>query len=324
MRRSSFISRAAACAVAALVALTLPLAGRADTFPSRMVKIIVPFPAGGTQDALARTVAGALAPRLKQPVVVENRTGAAGNIGADVLAKAAPDGYTLGILSGVQAANAAFYRRLPYNLERDFVPVAELGDSDIVIVASPRAPFATVPEFVAYARANPQAVNFGSTTSLTMDLFKVRTGAAVTMITYRGPSDAVQDLITGRIDLSAGPLPQMLPLIRDGKIRALALASPRRSPQLPGVATVAETVPGYDAGMWYGLFAPAGTPPDVVRTLSAQVAAAMAAPETIAKLDALGVVPASGKASAPEILAHMRSDTAQWRKVVEQTGNYAN
>jgi tripartite-type tricarboxylate transporter receptor subunit TctC len=144
------------------------------------------------------------------------------------------------------------------------------------------------------------------------------------MVTYKGPSDAMQDLITGRIDLSAGPLPQMLPLIRDGKIRALALASARRSAQLPGVAPVAETIPGYDAGMWYGLFAPAGAPPDVVRLLSAQLASALAAPETIAKMEALGIVPASGKASAQEILVRMHNETAQWRKVVEQTGNYAN
>ncbi|MES2184082.1 MAG: tripartite tricarboxylate transporter substrate-binding protein [Pseudomonadota bacterium] len=324
MRRPLF-PRALRLFSLAVLAVLLPLheAG-AQVFPDRPLKIIVPFPAGGTQDSLARTLADALAQGLKQPVLVDNRTGASGNIGADVLAKAKPDGYTLGVLSGVQSANAAFYRRLPYDLDRDFVPVRALGDSDVVIVASPRAPFATMSEFLAYAKANPSRLNFGSTTSSTMDLLRVRTGVAVTMVTYKGPSDAMQDLISGRIELSAGPLPQMLPLIRDGKIRALALASARRTASLEGVPTVGETVPGYDAGMWYGLYAPTGTPVAVVERLAREVGRVMDSAETRAKLQALGIDPGIAGAPVSDMQARARRETAQWRAVVEATGNYAN
>jgi len=296
----------------------------AESFPSRPLRIIVPFPAGGAQDIVARTVADSLSQRLKQPVIVENRPGAAGNIGAEALAKAAPDGYTFGILSGVHTANSAFFRKLSYDLEKDFIPVRALGDSAVVIVANKDAPFKSLPELVSYAKANPGRVNFGSTTSLVIDLLKTMSGTDITMVPYKGLGEALQDIIGGRIDLAAGPSPQLIPLIKEGKIRALALASAKRIPELPGVATAGEAVPGYDAGMWYGLFAPARTPAPIVEQVRKEVGDIMQRQETAQKLSAIGMDKGFSAATPAQVQQRMQQETARWRGVAARTGNYAN
>lgn len=306
------------------LAIAVCACASAQTFPIKPLRIIVPFPAGGAQDILARTLADGLSTRLKQPVIVENRSGAAGNIGAEALAKASPDGYTLGILSGVHSANAAFYRKLPYSFERDFVPVSAIGDSAVVIVASNQAPFKTMGEMLAYGKANPGKINFGSTTSLTMDLLKVQTGVDVTMITYKGLGEALQDLMGGRIELGAGPSPQLIPLIKEGKIRALGLASKKRIAELPGVATVAETVAGYDAGMWYGLFAPVGTPAALVSRIAHETAQVLSSKSTREKLLTQGIDPDFSVASPQVIGDRIQTEIARWRRVAAATGNYAN
>jgi len=316
------LKRLLAC-VALLSCATASLAAP-DAFPAKAMRILVPFPAGGAQDLLARTVAEGLALRLKQPVVVENRPGAAGNIGAEALARSAPDGYTLGILSGVHTANAGFYRKLAYDLEKDFAPVRMLGESAVLLVASNQAPFKSVPDLVAYAKANPQKVNFGSTTSLTMDLLRTMTGASVTMVTYKGLGEALQDVIGGRVDMAAGPSPQLIPLVKEGKIRALGIASTKRLAELPGVPTVAESVPGYDAGMWYGLFAPAGTPPAVLQLFEREVAQVLRQHETLTRLQAAGVETAFQPMQVNEIAQRIQTESARWRAVVARTGNYAN
>ena len=318
------MGRLGACVAVAATAWMAQVPAHAQAYPSRPVKIIVPFPAGGAQDILARTLADGLAERLKQAVLVENKPGAAGNLGADALAKSPADGHTLGVISGVHSANAAFYRKLPYDLEKDFTLVRALGDSAVLIVASLQAPFKTVPELLAYAKAQPGAALFGSTTSLTMDLLKVQTGADVTMVPYKGLGEALQDLMGGRIQLAAGPSPQLVPLVKEGKIRALGIASSQRMAELPGVATVAETVPGYDAGMWYGLYAPAGTPKAVLARLHADVAAVMADKATLGKLAVQGIDPAFGSASTAQVAARVQQEIARWRRVAAKTGNYAN
>ena len=311
-------------AACVLLAIAVCACASAQTFPTKPLRIIVPFPAGGAQDILARTLADGLSTRLKQPVIVENRSGAAGNIGAEALAKASPDGYTLGILSGVHSANAAFYRKLPYSFERDFVPVSAIGDSAVLIVASNQAPFKTVGEMLAYSKANPGKINFGSTTSLTMDLLKVQTGVDVTMITYKGLGEVLQDLMGGRIELGAGPSPQLIPLIKEGKIRALGLASGKRIAELPGVATVAETIGGYDAGMWYGLFAPVGTPAALVSRIAHETAQVLSSKSTREKLLAQGIDPDFSVASPQVIGDRIQTEIARWRRVAAATGNYAN
>ncbi|MBG9390485.1 tripartite tricarboxylate transporter substrate binding protein [Caenimonas sp. DR4.4] len=295
----------------------------AETFPGKAVRIIVPFPPGGTQDLLARTLAEGLGQRLKQPVIVENRAGAAGNVGAEALARATPDGYTLGILSGVQSANAAFYRKLNYNLERDFVPVRAIGESGVLLVAAPHAPFRNVEELLAYAKANPGRANFGSTTSLTIDLLRSMTGADITMVTYKGIGEALQDAIGGRIEMVAGPAPQLIPLIRDGKVRALGIASTSRLKDLPGVKTVAESVPGYDAGMWYGVFAPAATPREVVQKLQGELGMVVKQADVVRRFNDIGVQ-ASGPGATADLPTRMQVESARWRAVAARTGNYAN
>lgn len=309
---------------ATLLAATCGAAIAQQDYPAKPIRIIVPFPPGGTQDLLARTLGEHLGQRLKQAAIVENRPGAAGNIGAEALAKAAPDGYTLGLISGVHTANAAFYRRLGYDLEKDFVPVRTLGESAVLMVAGKHTPYKNTAELIAYAKANPGRVNFGSTTSLTIDLLRVMTGADITMVTYKGIGEALQDTIGGRVDLVAGPAPQLIPLVQDGKVRALGLASTKRVAQLPGVGTIAEAVPGYDAGMWYGLFAPKGTPAAVVRQLEQAVAQVLAQPQVAEKLAGVGIEPASGPFNGADVAQRIQNETARWRAVVARTGNYAN
>lgn len=297
---------------------------QAQTYPAKPIRLVVPFPAGGAQDVLARLIAEPLAAQLKQPVIVENRAGAAGNLGADFVAKAPADGYTVGILSGVHTANTAFYRQIPFRLEKDFVPVKALGDSAVLLAASKSAPFATIPQFLAHVKAHPGQVQMGSTTSLTLDLLKVQTGLDVQLIPYKGVGEALQDLMGGRLDIVAGPALQMIPLIKQGRIRGLGLASSRRVAELPDVATFGEFVPGYEAGMWYGLFAPAGTPSVVVETLNRQVGVILNQPELREKLALQGIDIAFSSAPPEAIRERMQTEIARWRRVAAKTGNYVN
>lgn len=308
----------------AFATLAVAPSALAQTFPTKPLRIIVPFPAGGAQDVLTRLIAEPLAAQLKQPVIVENRAGAAGNLGADVLAKAPPDGYTLGVLSGVHTANAAFYRKIAYRLESDFVPVKPLGDSAVLLATSRDSPFSTIPQFLAYAKAHPGKLQLGSTTSLTLDLLKVQTGLDVQLIPYKGLGEALQDLIGGRIDLVAGPALQMIPLVKDGRLRGLGLASTRPVQELPGVATFGEFVPGYDAGMWYGLFAPAGTPPRTIELVNQQVTKILARPEVRQKLALQGIDTGFSQATPQQVQQRMQAEIARWRLVAAKTGNYAN
>lgn len=303
----------------------LPAAGaQAQPYPAKPIRLIVPFPAGGAQDVLARLIAEPLAAQLKQPVIVENRAGAAGNLGADVLAKSPADGYTVGILSGVHTANTAFYRQIPFQLEKDFVPVKALGDSAVLLAVSKAAPFATIPQLLSYVKAHPGQVQLGSTTSLTLDLLKVQTGLDMQLIPYKGVGEALQDLMGGRLELVAGPALQMLPLIKQGRIRALGLASTRHITELPGIASFSEFVPGYDAGMWYGLFAPAGTPAPAIQTLNRRIAAILDQPEVRQKLAVQGIDVSFSNASPEAIRERMQTEIARWRRVAAKTGNYVN
>ena len=316
--------RQLSCALAAAF-LAAPLAGFAQgSYPSKPIRIVVPFPAGGTQDVLMRMVAEPLAKRLKQPVVVDNRGGAAGNLGADAVAKAAPDGYTLGLLSGVHTANTAFYRKIAFNLEKDFVPINALGESAVVFVTSKKTPFSTVPEFLAYAKANPGKVQAGSTTSFAIDLLKMQTGADIQFIPYKGVGEALQDLIGERLDVVVGPGLQLIPLVRDGKMRALGLGSSRAVPELPGAAPFKNTLPDYDVGMWFALFAPAGTPADVVTRIKKEVSEILQQPGMKEKLAQQGIDMSFASASPADINARIHTEIQRWKAVAAKTGNYAN
>lgn len=324
MLHFSITKRQLAGMLAAAV-LAAPLTALAQSnYPAKPIRIVVPFPAGGTQDVLMRMVADPLAKRLKQPVVVDNRGGAAGNLGADVVAKAAPDGYTLGLLSGVHTANTAFYRKIAFNLEKDFVPVKALGESAVVFVTNKKAPFSTVPEFLAYAKANPGKVQAGSTTSFAIDLLKMQTGADIQFIPYKGVGEALQDLIGERIDVAVGPGLQLIPLIRDGKLRALGLGSTHAVPELPGVTPFKNSLPDYDIGMWFALFAPKGTPPEVVSKLNQEITAILQQPGFKEKLAQQGVDMSFAAASPADIQTRIHTEIERWKAVAAKTGNYAN
>ena len=313
----------------ALGALALACAVSASAqapYPNHPVRIVVPFPAGGTTDILARETAQKLTQSLGQPFVVENRPGAGGNIGADLVAKSAPDGYTMLMGTvGTHAINPSLYEKMPYDHVKDFVPVVLVAGVPNVLVVNPSLPVKTVQELIAYAKANPGKLNFASSGSgtsihLSGELFKTMTGVSMQHVPYKGSSPALADLVGGQVQLMFDNLPSSLALIKAGKLRAIAVTSLTRSTALPDVPTIAESgLPGFEASSWFGLLAPAGTPRDVVTKVNGEVAKWLATPEAKEKLAAQGAIVATGL--APEdFVRHIASETAKWQKVVKESG----
>ena len=297
----------------------------AQPFPNKPIRIVVPFPAGGTTDVLARAAAQKLSDTLGQPAVVDNRPGAGGNIGAELVAKSPPDGYTLLMGTvGTHAINPALYPKMPYDHIRDFAPVILVAGVPNVLVVNPALPVNSVSELVAYARANPGKLNFASSGSgtsihLSGELFKTAAGLSMTHVPYKGSAPALMDLIGGQVQLMFDNLPSALPQIRAGKLKALAVTSRERAPALPDVPTIAESgFPGFEASSWFGLLAPAGTPPPVIATINAEVAKWLASLDAKEKLLAQGANAAGG---TPEDFArHIAAETAKWQKVVKESG----
>ena len=312
-------------AAGALLAAFALLTHAQAPYPSKPIRIVVPFPAGGTTDILARAVAQKLTDTLGQTVVVDNRPGAAGNIGAELVAKSPPDGYTLLMGTvGTHAINASLYAKMPYDHVRDFAPVILVAGVPNVLVVNPSVPANNVQELIAYIKANPGKVNFassGSGTSIHLagELFKTMTGLSMTHVPYKGSAPAVTDLLGGQVQLMFDNLPSALPHIRAGKLRALAVTSAQRASALPDVPTVAEAgLPGFEASSWFGLLAPAGTPKDVVAKLNAEVAKWLASPEAREKLAAQGAI-AAGQ-SPDDFSRHIAAETTKWQKVVKESG----
>jgi tripartite-type tricarboxylate transporter receptor subunit TctC len=313
-------------ALGALLAVLASAAWGQAAYPSHPVRIVVPFPAGGTTDILAREVAQTLSQSLGQPFVVDNRPGAAGNIGADLVAKAAPDGYTLLMGTvGTHAINASLYAKMTYDHVKDFTPVILVAGVPNVLEINPSLPVNSVQELIAYAKANPGKVNFASSGSgtsihLSGELFKTMTGVQMTHVPYKGSAPALQDLVGGQVQIMFDNLPSSLALIKAGKLKPLAVTSATRSAALPGVPTVAEAgVPGFEASSWFGLLAPAGTPKDVVAKLNANVAKWLATPEAKEKLAGQGAIAASGLTSE-DFAKHIAAETTKWAKVVKESG----
>ncbi len=295
-------------------------------YPNHPVRIVVPFPAGGTTDILARATAQKLTETLGQPFVVENRPGAAGNIGAEIVAKSPPDGYTMLMGTvGTHAINASLYEKMPYDHVKDFVPVVLVAGVPNVLVVHPSVPAKSVQELIAYAKANPGKLNFASSGSgtsihLSGELFKTMTGVSMQHVPYKGSAPALADLTGGQVQLMFDNLPSALPLIKAGKLRALAVTSLARASALPDVPTVAESgLPGFEASSWFGLLAPAGTPKDVVTKVNAEVAKWLATPEAKEKLAAQGAIVASGL-TPDDFTRHIASETTKWQKVVKDSG----
>jgi len=315
-------------AVGALLAFSAlaaaPMAG-AQAYPAKPIRIVVPFPPGGATDILARAVAQKLTDAWGQAVVVDNRPGAGGNIGSEIVAKAAPDGYTLEMGTvGTHAINASLYAKMPYDHVKDFAPVILVAGVPNVLVVNPSLPVSSVQELIAYAKANPGKLNFassgnGTSIHLAGELFKVMAGVQMTHIPYKGSAPALQDLIGGQVQLMFDNLPPSLPHIKAGKLRALAVTSATRSSALPDTPTIAESgLPGFEASSWFGVLAPAGTPPAIIARLNAEIAAWLASAEAKEKMLALGANIGGG--SPEDFARHIAAETAKWQKVVKASG----
>ncbi len=294
----------------------------AQDYPHKPIRMITPYPPGGPTDVLARTVSQKLAERLGQPVVIDNRPGASGMIGADLVAKAAPDGYTLLANASIHVINPSLYKNPPYDAIRDFAPVSLIAEVPLVLVVSADLGVKTVRELIARAKTSP--LNFassgnGSAPHLAGEAFKIATGVSMQHIPYKGSGPAITDLIGGQVNLMFDSLPSSMPHIKSGRIIAIAVTTKKRSGALPEVPTVAESgVPGFDVSTWYGIWAPAATPPAIVRKVSAEVAAVVRLPDVRTRLAELGAEPVGN--TPEEFTAYNRSELAKWAKIVKDSG----
>ena len=325
---TSIVRRAlvASAALAALGAAVPALAqGPAAAFPSKPITIIVPFAAGGTTDILARLVGQYLGTELGQPVLVDNRLGAGGNIGGQTAARAAADGYTLFMGTvGTHAINQALYKKMPFDPIKDFAPISRVANVPNLLVANPQQPFKTVQELIAYAKANPGKVNFGSSGNgssihLSGELFKMMTKVDMVHVPYKGSAPAMNDLLGNQISIMFDNMPSAIQHVRGGKLRPLAVTTAKRSPELPDVPTIAEAgVPGYEATSWFGLLAPAATPPEIVNKIDAALIKIYANPELRKKIADQGAEPVVEKPE--QFAAFIKAETAKWGKVVRESG----
>jgi tripartite-type tricarboxylate transporter receptor subunit TctC len=307
-----------------LLGLSPPgVAAPGDDYPAKPVKWVVAYPPGGTTDILARIIGQYLSERMGQQFIIDNRPGAGNNIGTEVVANAAPDGYTLLLVNPANGINATLYKKLPFNLLRDIAPVAGITRTPNVMEVTPTFPAKNVTEFIAYGKANPGKINMassgnGTSVHLSGELFMAMTGIKMTHVPYRGAAPAITDIIAGTVDVLFDNMPSSIEFIRSGKMRALAVTTDARSPGLSDVPTVAETVAGYEASAWFGMGAPKNTPAAIIEKINKAVNQALADPKVVAKLAELGGVPLAG---TPEDFGKvMASETEKWSKVVKFAG----
>jgi tripartite-type tricarboxylate transporter receptor subunit TctC len=302
-------------------AAALPFVSRTafgQAYPSKPVRVIVPFPAGNASDIVARLIGQRLSDRLGQSFVIDNRPGAGGNIGIEAVAKAATDGYTLLLLSPTATISPSLYDRLNFNLIRDIVPVAGVGLAPYIVTLTPSFPARTVPEFIAYAKANPGKINMassgtGSLSHMCGELLKSMAGIDTVHVPYR--SSFLPDLFSGQVQLAMTPISQSFEYIRAGKLRALAVTTTTRAEALPDIPTLAELVPGYEASGWYGIGAPQDTPTDIIDRLNQGIGAQLADPKLITQLADIGVVPM--RMTPGEFKTFIVTETEKWAKVVK-------
>jgi tripartite-type tricarboxylate transporter receptor subunit TctC len=324
------LTQALALGLATLaISLTTATPTLAQTYPAKPVRLIIPFPPGGSADTIARLLAQEMSKSLGQPVVAENRPGAGGNIGVDVVAKSAPDGYTIGLAAaGALAINQHLMGKLPYDPVRDLAPVSKLADIPIVVVVANATPVGSVQDLIAAAKAKPGGLAFGSAGNgtamhLSGELFKQMAGVDMTHVPYKGSAPAVTDLVSGQLPVGFVDLVSALPQIRAGRVKGLAVASGKRTITAPDIPTIAEAgVPGYDAVGWFGLVAPAGTPRDVVAKLNVETVRIMALPEVRDRALATGAEPATG--TSDEFAAFIGVEIPKWERVVKASGAKAN
>ena len=307
-------------AAGAAVLPTLPRIALAQTYPTRPVRLIVTFAAGGSPDIIARLMGQWLSERLGQPIIVDNRPGAAGNIGTEIGVRAPPDGYTLLMALSVNAINASVYNNLSFNFIRDTAPVASIASTPLIMEVNPSVPAKTVPEFIAYAKANPGKINMGSGGKgapghVAGELFKMMAGVDMVHVPYRGDALVLPDLLSGQVQVYFGVMPASLGYIRAGKLRALAVTSATRQEALPDVPTVGEFLPGFEARGWYGIVVPKATPAEFVGKLNQEINAALADPNMKKRLTDLGVAVFAG--SPADFGKFIADETEKWAKVVK-------
>lgn len=305
--------------------IALAAAAQAQSYPTRPIHIVVPFPAGGSNDIIARIIAQRLSENLGQQVIVENRGGAGGNVGAEAVAAAAPDGATLLLTApGPITANAALYRNLRFDPAKDFAPGALIATVPIVLIVHPSLSVKSVADLIALALAKPGTINFassgsGSTNHLAGELLKHMAGINIVHVPYRGAAPAMNDLVAGHVPMMFDNMPAVLPQVQAGRVHAIAVAGATRASALPDVATVAESgVPGFDASAWFGLVAPAATPQPIVDRLARELNDILKNPDVIERFRELGAQP--GTLTGAAFGAFLRSETVKWTKVIEVSG----
>ena len=313
-----------------VLAFTFAIAGSAaaaqaqPAWPTKPIKILVGYAPGGSTDVTARIIGQALSERLGQPVIIENRPGAAGNIAAEAAAKADPDGYTITMsTSSTFATNPSLYKSLPFDVQADFAPITLTAFIPNLLVVNPSVPANNVAELIAYLKANPDKVNFGSSGNgssqhISAALFNSLAGVHMAHISYRGGAPAVNDLLGGQVQVIFAPLVEVLQQVRADKLRALGITTAKRSPQLPDVPTIAETLPGYEVRLWNGLLAPAKTPPEIIDRINRATIDALRSSEVQAKLAEQGSEPVGN--SPEEFKAFIASELVKWRRLVEISG----
>jgi len=308
---------------AATAASAIPRSAAALDYPNRPVRFVVGFPAGGQQDIMARLIGQWLSERLGQQFLVENRSGAGGNIGAEAVINSAPDGHTMLLVGSPNAINATLYDKLNFVFLRDIVPVASLARTPLVVEVHPSVPVKTIPEFIAYAKANPGKVNYasagnGTPQHVSAELFKIMTGVSMVHVPYRGSAPALIDMLAGQVQVMIDPLPASIEFVRSGRLRPLAVTTVTRFPALPDLPTVNDSVPGYVADSWYGAGVPKGTPPEIVEVLNREINAGLADPKIKARITDLGATVLAG--SPADFGNMLAAETEKWGKVVKASG----
>jgi tripartite-type tricarboxylate transporter receptor subunit TctC len=312
------------CVAAALVASIAAMPVLAQTYPSKPIRIVVPFPPGGIADVICRVFGQKMTDTWNQPVIVDNRAGAGGNIGADIIAKSPPDGYTVGIGSiGTHAVNVSLFSKLPFDPVRDFAPVALVMEADGLLVLHPSVPAKSVRELIALARAHPGELVYasagnGTAAHLAGELFKSLAKIDLVHVPYKGNVPAITDLVGGQTSMLFATMPTVLPLAKAGKLRAIAVTGAQRNPAAPEYPAMAETLPGFDVANWIGIFAPAGTPADIVARLNAEITRIMRLPEVQTRLANEG---AGFRPTTPaEFGAFQKAEIEKWAKVIKESG----
>jgi tripartite-type tricarboxylate transporter receptor subunit TctC len=316
------LARCALVAGLVLAACSAQAQGTRNDYPNKPIRLLVPFAPGGGTDIVARALAQKLTESFRQSVVVDNRAGGGGTLGAEIAARAAPDGYTMIMVSGSYSTNAAIYK-LPYDPVNDITPLALLGETGFLVSLHPSVPIKTVKELIEYAKKNPQKLNYGSTgtggiTHLASELFNLMAGTKMTHVPYKGTGPAMNDLLGGQIQLMFGAMPAMVPQVKTNRLRGIAVTTTTRNNAVPDIPTIAETLPGYEAVLWYAAWGPKGLPKNIVALWNSEIDRIVHTPDMKERMAGEGLEPAGGP---PERFREvLQRDVSKWTKVVKTAG----